>query len=196
MKQLNARVVSVHSGDNDDLSKDECASIRVELDGIVGDRHRSFERRAWAGDKQPAGTVRRNERQWSAVSVEELAAIGASMRLNEPLTASRLGANLCLSGIPEMSRLPKGTVLKFPSGAELIVEEYNPPCHDMGKRIAAEYTARDGRAPASTAFSKAATLLRGIVGVVEVAGTIRAGDEVRVEIYEPPAWLGRTPDRS
>lgn len=194
MKQLRARVVSVHSGGNDDLSKDECASIRVELDGIVGDRHRSFERTAWPGDKQPEGTVRRNERQWSAVSVEELAEIGAAMDLNEPLTATRLGANLCLSDINDLSRLPKGTVLKFPSGAELIVEEYNPPCHDMGKQITAEYTTRDGQALASTAFSKAAKLLRGVVGVVEVAGAISAGDEVLVEVYEPPAWLERTPD--
>jgi MOSC domain-containing protein YiiM len=194
MKKLTATVVSVHSGSNDDLSKDERATIRVELDGIVGDRHRSFERRTWPGDKQPEGTVRRNERQWSAVSVEELAEIGTAMDLGEPLTAARLGANLCLSGIPEMSRLPKGTVLRFPSGAELIVEEYNPPCHDMGRQIAAEYTTRGGEAPASTAFSKAAKLLRGLVGVVEVAGTISAGDEVRVEIYEPPAWLERRPD--
>lgn len=194
MKQIAARVVSVHSGSNDDLSKEEQPTIRVDLDGVVGDRHRSFERRAWQGDKQPEGTIRRNERQWSAVSVEELAEIGAAMKLSEPLTASRLGANLCLSGVRELSRLPKGSLLKFPSGAELIVEEYNPPCHDMGKKIAAEYKTRAGEALSSTAFSQAAKLLRGIVGVVEVAGTISAGDKVLVEVYEPPAWLERTPD--
>ena len=72
MKTLSGRVVSVHSGSNDDLSKEEHSSIQVELDGIVGDRHRSYVRKTWAGDKQPEGTTRRNERQWSAVSIEEL----------------------------------------------------------------------------------------------------------------------------
>jgi len=116
------------------------------------------------------------------------------MDLSEPLTATCLGANLCLSGLKELSRLPKGTLLKFPSGAELIVEEYNPPCHDMGKKVASKYTTRSGEPLSSTAFSKAAKLTRGVVGVVEVAGTVSAGDEVTVEIYETPAWLVRTPD--
>lgn len=194
MKRIVARVTSVHAGSNDDLSKDEHPAIQVELDGIVGDRHQSYDRKTWPGDKQPEGTTRRNERQWSAVSVEELADLQDTMGLSEPLTATCLGANLCLSGVKELSRLPKGTVLRFPSGAELIVEEYNPPCHDMGKKLASKYTTRSGEPLSSTAFSKAAKLTRGVVGVVEVAGTISAGDEVTVEIYETPAWLMRSPD--
>lgn len=189
-----ATVVSVHVGSKGDLSKTEQASVQVELDGIVGDRHRSLERTAWRGDKQPEGTLRRNERQWSAVSSEELAQVAAAMDLGEPLTAASLGANLCLSGIPQLSHLPKGTVLKFPSGAELIVEEYNPPCHGIGKALADRHTTRSGQPLSSTAFSKAAKLRRGIVGVVEVPGKISKGDEVTVEIYETPAWLQRIPD--
>lgn len=194
MKKLHAAVVSVHTGSNDDLSKDQHASVQAELDGFVGDRHRSFERTTWQGDKQREGTIRRNERQWSAVSVEELAEIGEAMNLIEPLTASSLGANLCLSGLNELSRLPRGTVLKFPSGAELIVEEFNPPCHDMGKQLASVLSTRSGKPLSSTAFSKAAKLRRGVVGVVEVAGEINAGDEVMIEIYDAPQWLARSPD--
>ena len=37
MTKLSARVVSVHAGSNDDMSKEEHASIEVALDGIVGD---------------------------------------------------------------------------------------------------------------------------------------------------------------
>jgi MOSC domain-containing protein YiiM len=192
--KLFASVASVHAGSNDDLSKEERETIQVELDGIVGDRHRSVSRETWAGDKQPKGTVRRNERQWSAVSVEELTDIQEAMDLNEPLTAARLGANLCLSGVRQLSRLPKGTVLKFPSGAELVVEEYNPPCHDMGKQLADEFTTRSGGTLSSTAFSQAAKLTRGIVGVVEVPGMISRGDEVIVELYETPSWLVRHSD--
>ena len=185
MKKVIATVVSVHAGDNDGLGKRETGSIQVELDGIVGDRHRSYTRTTWAADKQARGTTRRNERQWSAVSLEELAGIEKAMGLNATLTAACLGANLCISGLPDLSRLPKGTLLKFPSGAELIVEEYNPPCHDMGKKIASLYTRQDGQPLASTAFSKAARLSRGLVGVVEAAGTISAGDAVTVVYYTP-----------
>lgn len=194
MKKIVGQVVSVHAGSNDDLSKEEQPKIQVELDGVAGDRHRSWVRSTWAGDKQAEGTTRRNERQWSAVSVEELAEIREEMGLDEPLTAACLGANLCLSGVPELSRLPKGTLLTFPSGAELIVEEYNPPCHDMSRKLASTYTTRSGKPLSSTAFSKAAKLTRGVVGVVEAAGTIGTGDEVTVEIYETPAWLTRTSD--
>ncbi len=194
MKELVARVVSVHSGDNDDRSKEEHESIRVELDGIVGDRHRSYVRDTWKGDKQPFGTRRRNERQWSAVSVEELHEISEAMDLKKPLAAASLGANLCIEGVPELSRLPKGTLLRFASGAELIVEEYNPPCSDMSKTLAGLHETRSGRPVSNTAFSKAAKMKRGIVGVVEAAGSISAGDEVTIELYETPAWLLRSPD--
>jgi MOSC domain-containing protein YiiM len=194
VKTLTAKVISVHAGSNDDLSKEERQTIQVELDGIVGDRHRSYLRETWPGDKQPEGTTRRNERQWSAVSLEELAELTDKLNLAKPLSPITLGANLCLAGITELSRLPKGTLLKFPSGAELLVEEYNPPCHDMGKQLADKYTTRSGAALASTAFSNAAKLTRGVVGVVEVAGTISAGDGVTVELYETPSWLMRSPD--
>ena len=194
MTKLQALVVSVHAGSNGDMSKEEHPAIEAALDGIVGDAHRSYVRKAWAGDKQPEGTVRRNERQWSAVSVEELAEIQEAMDLSEAPSPTALGANLCLSGIRGLSLLPKGSVLRFPSGAELLVEEYNPPCHDMGKKLAAMHVTRSGEPLLSTAFSKAAKLSRGLVGVVEVAGIIRAGDKVEVELYEIPGWLARAPD--
>jgi len=194
MKRLSGKVVSVHAGSNEDLSKDEHASIQVELDGIVGDAHRSYVRKAWKVDKQPEGTIRRNERQWSAISTDELEAISEAMDLSACITAETVGANICLSGIPELSRLPKGTLLKFPSGVELMVEEFNPPCLDMGKMLTTKHQTRSGAPLEQTAFSKAAKLNRGIVGVVEAAGQISAGDDVTVELYESPSWLARSDD--
>jgi len=194
MKTITATIVSVHTGGSDQLSKDEQSSIIVELDGVVGDRHRSYSRETWAGDKQPKGTVRRNERQWSAVSVEELAEIQEAMDLAEPLTATALGANLCLEGVKELSRLPKGTILRFPTGAELMVAEYNPPCLDMGTKLAETMQTRSGTPLENTAFSKASKWLRGVVGVVEVAGIINPGDEVEIILYEHPSWLARSAD--
>ena len=193
MNKLKATVVSVHIGASDQLGKNEQASITVEIEGIVGDRHGSSKRAAWAGnDKQPEGCIRRNERLWSAVSVEDLAQIAEDMDLAKPLTAAAIGANLCFEGIPEFSRLPRGTTFRFPSGAELQVENFNPPCLDMGKKLAETMLTRSGKQLESTDFSKASKLSRGLVGVVEVAGEIKCGDSVDVVVYEHPSWLART----
>jgi MOSC domain-containing protein YiiM len=121
--------------------------------------------------------------------VEELGEIATGMGVDGPITATSVGANLCISGIPQLSRLPKGTVLHFPSGCSLVVEEYNPPCKYMS-----EIQAKMHDPASKTAFSMAAKLTRGIVGVVEAAGTISAGDKVTVELYETPSWLLRDAD--
>ena len=182
MKKIVGKVVSVHVGAEDVLAKEPCSSLSAKLDGFVGDRHRSYTRICWQGDKQASGTVRRNERQWSAVSVEELSEITVAMDLSEPLTATTLGANICFSDIPKLSELPQGTTITFPSGAELMVEEFNPPCMDMGTKIAAQHTTNSGKALRDTDFSKAAQHTRGLVGVIEVAGALEINDEVIVKI--------------
>jgi len=179
-------VVSVHTGDDygdsEDYSKLAQPSVQVELDGFVGDRHRGFERIAASYDPDPTGTVRRNERQWTAVSLEELAVIRERLDLKEPLMAATLAANLCVEGIPDFSRLARGSRLVFPSGAVLVIEECNPPCVDMGALVAATHTTNSGEAVAGKMFPKHAHDLRGVVGVVDVAGRIEAGDRVVVEL--------------
>ena len=179
-------VMSLHTGDNEDLNKNMRESLSVEIGGFAGDKHQGSEREALEGEWEPAGTKRRNERQWSGVSVEELAHIGERLDLTEPLMPETLGANLCVAGIPDFSLLPKGTKLLFPSGAVLLVEEYNPPCTYMGARIAAKYATHSGEPLADDAWLRPASGRRGVVGVVDVPGVIRAGDEVEVRIYETP----------
>lgn len=181
-------MVSVYLGSVGELGKEPCSFLEAELEGFKDDRHKSYFRKTWKGDKQSEGTVRRNERQWSAVSVEELGEIQKAMDLNETLTAASVGANICLSGVPDLSRLPKGTILKFPSGAELMVEEYNTPCLEMGQNLASIHTTKSGQPLGDTTFSKAAKHSRGLVGVIEVAGIIHAGDEVIIKPYAPPKW--------
>lgn len=193
MVSYQGRVEAVCVGRGDVLRKEPRETLTFELDGIVGDRHRGFERDSWdAGDKQPPGVRRRNERHFSAISPEELEQISSDMDLSETLSPATLGANLCISGIPQLSRLPKGTILKFPSGAELVVVEYNPPCSDMGQSIAEHYETRAGAAPALAAFLKAAQLSRGVVGVVDVGGEVRVGDRVDVKLYQHPKILARS----
>lgn len=185
-KTLFGRVVSLHSGSNEDLSKQAQDSLIAELGGFAGDKHQGPSRKTWAGEWEPAGTVRRNERQWSGVSSEELAYITEQLELAEPLSPSTLGANLCLQGIPEFSLLPRGSKLLFPSGAVLLIEEYNPPCTDMGAQIASKYSTRSGEPLRDNSWLRPAAGRRGVVGVVDVPGEIRIDDTVEARIYEEP----------
>jgi len=185
-KTLKAKVASVHMGDNADLRKQSRTSVMAEIGGIAGDKHQRPERETWQGEWQPAGTIRRNERLWSGVSVEELAHITERLELTEQLSPATVGANLCLEGIPEFSLLPKGSTLWFPSGAVLVVEEYNPPCAEMGEQIASKYSTRSGQPLTGKSWLRPAAGRRGVVGVIDVPGEICAGDEVEVRVYEEP----------
>jgi hypothetical protein len=185
-KTLKAKVVSLHMGNKDDLSKQSRTSLTAEIGGFTGDKHQGHERKTWQGEWQPAGTIRRNERLWSGVSVEELAYISERLDLTEPLSPATVGANLCFEGIPEFSLLPKGSTLWFPSGAVLVVEEYNPPCTDMGAQIASKYTTNSGQPLTDKSWLRPAAGRRGVVGVIDVPGEIRVADEVEVRVYEEP----------
>ena len=183
MKEVEGVLRSVHAGSNDDYSKASRPSFEVDLEGFPGDRHRGFQRLAQSWDPEPTGTPRRNERQWSGVSVEELELIRSAMDLSEALTAETLGANVCVEGVPHFSQLPKGSRLIFPSGAVLVVEEENPPCTWMADQVAARHSTNSGEPVRGNRFPKAALSLRGVGGVVDVPGAIHEGDRVRVRIY-------------
>jgi hypothetical protein len=185
-KTLKGKITSLHVGNNDDLSKQSLQSLKAEIGGFAGDKHNGPVRKTWEGEWQPAGTIRRNERQWSGVSVEELAYISQRLALTEPLSPETVGANLCIEGIPEFSLLPKGTQLLFPSGAVLLVEEYNPPCADMGEQIMSKYMKRSGKALTDKEWLRPASGRRGLVGVIDVPGEIREGDDVEVRVYAEP----------
>jgi len=167
------------------VSKEPQSVIVAELDGFIGDKYRSHVRVAYEGESLPVGTIRRNDRQWSAVSLEELAKIQEAMELETTLTAANLTANLCFEGIPNFSQLPKGSQLCFPSGTILMIEDYNPPCIYMSEKIAKIHTTTSGQPPKRLAFVKAAKRLRGLVGVVDVVGEINAGDKVIVKVFNP-----------
>jgi hypothetical protein len=183
---LKGRVVSLHAGKNADLSKQPQASLMAEIGGFAGDKHQGPVRETWEGEWEPAGTLRRNERQWSGVSTEELEHITQRLDLTESLSPTTLGANLCVEGVPEFSLLPKGTRLLFPSGAVLLVEENNPPCSDMGAQIASKYATRSNQPLTDKLWLRPASGRRGLVGAIDVPGEIRAGDEVEVRVYEEP----------
>ena len=184
------RVVSAFLGAPGTLRKEDQESIDFAIDGIVGDRHRGPTRRCWEQtDKQPGGTERRNERQWSAVAQEDLDLVSERLSLAAPLTAGDVAVNLSIAGVPDFSRLPRGTVLQFEGGVVLMVEEYNPPCSRMSRFVAETYQAQGGDALGDSAFIEASKFCRGVVGVVEVPGTVAVGEAVSVELEVLPKWL-------
>jgi MOSC domain-containing protein YiiM len=183
MVKQTGTLVSIHTTEDPDRAPESRESVKVELDGLAGEKHRGFTRIAQSWDPEPTGTPRRNERQWSGISVEELALIGERMDLVEPLGAGTLYANVCVEGIPDFSKLPKGSRLVFPSGAVLLVEEENPPCAEMGDEVAEVHTTNSGEPVAGKLFPRFALGLRGVVGIVDVGGEIEVGDRI---VVEPP----------
>ncbi len=190
MKKTTCKLAAVAIGhpDTETMGKRALSTAEVALDGFVGDKHQGHTRGVWEGDKDPEGTIRRNERQWSGISSEELDRITRELDLSEPITASVLAVNVCVTGIEGFSQLPGGSRLVFPSGAVLVVEEYNPPCIGMSENISRLVTTRSGKPLSKGAFSKAARGLRGVAGVVDVAGVINVGDEIVIEFFEVPNY--------
>ena len=190
MGSLEGNVVSVFVGAGGTLGK--CSESRLEFafDGIVGDRHRGLTRKAWElTDKQPGGTERRNERQWSAVAQEDLDQVSEALSLNAPLSAGDVAVNLSISGVADFSRLPRGTTLVFEGGVVLMVEEYNPPCARMSKHLSETLTTGSGDPLPEDAFIGASKFSRGLVGVVEVPGFVSPGERVTVHLERLPKWL-------
>lgn len=153
--------------------------LSLTLAGIPGDRHSGFHKAAGAREKNlyPAGTPIVNLRQWSAVSVEELASIAEAMQLSE-LRAEHLGANFVFEGLPELTKLPPFTRIrigKAPHQATLVVYEENLPC-----RFPQEAMEKDGVIVTGQPFPKAAIGKRGLVGWVEKGARVNPGDPVVV----------------
>jgi MOSC domain len=122
----------------------------------------------------------RNVRQLTLLSVEELAEIAA--RLSIPAVEPEwLGANMVVSGIPDLSLLPPSTRLQFPSGATIVVDMENYPCSQIAKVI-------DEHHP-GTRFKvvEAAMHKRGVTAWVEREGDVLVGDAVKIVI--PPNRL-------
>ena len=181
-----AKLVSIHIGHVGEEERRPADSVLAEASGLAGDKYNGFTRVAQSWDAEPNGTLRRNERQWSAVSKEDLAILAERMDLAEELLPETLGANLCFEGAPGLSVLPKGSRLEFPSGAVLMIEEETLPCAEIGVEIQEEYTSRSGAPVEGRLFPKKALGLRGTLGFVDVPGELKVGDEVKVRPYRPP----------
>jgi hypothetical protein len=178
---LEGYVQALYIGDDERLEKTPCQTLELNFEGIVGDKHAGYFKKADARNPEyKRGTLMRNDRQWSAIALDELAETAQAMGIGS-IDPAWLGANLAFSGIPHFTLLPKGTKLIFPSGAVLLVEAENEPCVGPGTVIASKYP---DHKLSPNRFPKAAIHKRGLVGVVERVGIVHVGDMVTVQVYE------------
>ncbi|PZN96366.1 MAG: molybdenum cofactor sulfurase [Hyphomicrobiales bacterium] len=161
-----------------------CETLFLDHSGLRGDLHSGSTR--LAGPREPwlpRGLILRNDRQISALCVEELAEIAERLGL-QALPPEWLGGNLLIEGLAGFSSIAPGSQLafggswggkgRFDGGAVLRVEAYNTPCRRAGRAVAAATDRKGLEFP----FVKAATALRGLVLCVDLAGPISVGDAV------------------
>ena len=161
------------------LEKHEVDEAQFLFTGMAGDCHGGLTRKSDSRmlKQYRRNTEVRNSRQVSILSAEELAEVADRMGI--PVVKPQwVGANLVLSGIPDLTLLPPSTRLQFPSGATIVVDAENHPC-----RYPADIIARHNP-DQKEGFVAAAMHKRGVVGWVEAEGVICSGD--RVTIWIPP----------
>lgn len=179
--RVDAVLINAHG--EQDLTTSRLDQVEATYAGFEGDCHSGLTRPSCVRVKlqYPEGTEIRNTRQISILSSEELAEIGEMLELGEPVKPEWVGANLALSGIPELTELPPSSRLIFDGGASLVVDMENGPCRYPGD-IIERYHPGKGRW-----FPKVARGKRGVTAWVEKEGVIEAGESVTLHI--PPQRL-------
>lgn len=159
----------------------------LTYEGIPGDRHGGLTRKSNVREPWYArGTEMRNEQQVSILAADELAAVAADLGLDQ-LKPEWIGGNIVLSDIPFLSQLPPRTLLLFEGGVSIRVDGSRGPCRHSGRSIADQFRGRDDL---EFAFVKAAKHRRGLVGWVEITGTISPGENVTARIWEQCIYPG------
>ena len=180
--ELSGKVVKamILEGENGIVSTSK-DNVRITWAGFEGDLHAGVTMPSGSRQKNfERGTEIRNTRQVSILSEEELAEVATELGL-EHIAAEWIGANLLLSGIPDLTRLPPGTRLYFSDGVSIVVEEENFPCALAAKSVQEQVP---DQPHVEGDFIKAAMHKRGVVAWVEHPGNIRPGDEVSVSVPE------------
>jgi hypothetical protein len=149
--------------------------LKANFEGFEGDKHAGLTRMSDVRvPHYPRGTVIRNTRQFSMLSLEELAEIAQAMQIPEVLP-EWAGANLAMQGIANLTKLPPSTRIFFPGEAVLVVDAENMPCTGPGEAIQQHYP---DVPKLVQRFPRAAMHKRGVVGWVEREGYIAEGDTV------------------
>lgn len=165
------------------LAAEPLSEVAVSYAGIAGEEHAGLTRPSCSRvvAQYPKGTEIRNVRQFSVLSVEELAAIAAKMGV-ERIDPAWVGATLVVEGIPDFTHLPPSSRLQGPDGVTLVVDMENRPCHLPAKVIDAHLPGVGGR------FKAAAQGRRGVTAWVEREGVLRLGEMLRLHVPDQRGW--------
>lgn len=155
------------------------ASVKLTFAGPEGDCHGGETRLSDSRTLQlyRRNTTIRNVRQVTVLSVEELEATAAALGI-PAIDPSWFGANMVVSGVPDLTLLLPSTRLQFPSGAVLVVDMENLPCKQIADVVARHHP------DVQFKVVPAAMHRRGLTAWVEREGEIKEGDEMAVWI--PP----------
>jgi hypothetical protein len=172
----------VNPDEKSGIESNAVARVSARFEGLEGDCHWGATRPACVRviRQYKKGTPIRNVRQFSIVSSEELSDIAAAMGIPE-IRPEWLGANILVSGIPDLTLLPPASRIVFSSGAVLTTDTENAPC-----RFPAEVIERHHPDAAET-FVSCAQHKRGITAWVEKEGEIATGDGIALHL--PPKRL-------
>ena len=131
--------------------------------------------------QHPKGTEIANVRQLTILSAEELAAIAAEMGV-DAFNPAWAGISIVIEGIPDFTHVPPSSRLQAESGATIVIDMENRPCHLPAKVIEEEAPGK------GKAFKAAALNRRGVTAWVERPGALKVGDTLRLHIPDQPVW--------
>jgi len=173
---LPGAVTATHRRLQHALSKETVAEIRLLKGlGVEGDAHCG--EKVKHRSRVAVDPTLPNLRQVHLVAAELISELAA---LGYPVAAGRMGENITTTGL-DLIRLPQGTLLQFPGGAEIRVTGLRNPCaqlNALGDGLMARLVTRDD----------GGHLIRraGIMGVVVQGGTIKPGDWIQVQLPPEP----------
>lgn len=175
--------VLLHRSQKDDITTEAIDSVAVSFAGFDGESHSGLTRESCVRVKKqyPIGTIIRNTRQICIVSKQELADIAKLMDIAE-IDPAWLGANLCISGIPDLTRLPPSTRLLFEGGVSLVVDLENEPCSYPADIIEQHHSGK------GKYFVKHAMGKRGVTAWVECEGALGNAEKVAVHVPSQPPY--------
>ncbi len=161
------------------FEKSPTGTMQLAFSGPVGDCHRGETRKS---DSRTLALYKRgidirNVRQVTILSVEELDDVARALEVPK-VDPSWFGANIVLSGIPDLTLLPPSTRLQFPSNATLVVDMENYPCSQIAEVVGQHHPDVQKR------VVKQAMHKRGLTAWVECEGDISVGESVN--IFIPP----------
>lgn len=165
------------------LCSEPMAEAEATWEGFAGECHGGLTRPSCSRvlRQYPVrGTEIRNTRQVSILSEEELAGVAADLGIPR-LMPEWLGANMVIRGIPDFTTVPPASRLVFEGGATIAIDIENGPCRFPAEVIEQHHPGH------GMAFARVARGRRGVTGLIERPGTIRAGERARLHV--PPQRL-------